>query len=964
MGINPKSFGVAGCAASILLPLIVAAPGAAQAQSAPVRLNATSINRPLPSLTKAVQTAQNRPVRAGQPRMVPNMMRESFPLPSTPSLAADPILQAAQSLRAPASIGTTFFGADNNDNGAVVGFLIAPPDTDGSVGPNHFVQMINLVTTIYDKTGTALLGPFASNAFWAGIGGNCEAFNQGDPIVLYDESADRWLVSQFAFPDSFATFSQCVAISQSGDPAGAYNRYEFSFNGIGFNDYPKHGIVDDAITVTANLFVPPFFAFGGSYLGVMDKNAMYAGNPATMLGQNIGTSEFGFVAGDLDGSGSSPALFATAMSRTNLFDIWQATYDFSAGSFAVNRIAGIPISPYDAEFCPASREACIPQPNGGPQLEVISDRLMHRLQLRDFGAYRTMVTAHSVDVGGGRAGIRWYEMRESGGTWSMHQEGTYGPADGENRWMPSIAMNAAGDIGLGYLVSSTNTFVSTGVAGQTAAASGTGTLDTDEVICSPGSGVQQGANRSGDYSSTSIDPTTGNFWHTNEVFRTTGNFQWATAVCEFSVSTGGGNIPPNAAFTFDCTDLACTFDGTGSSDADGTVDAYAWDFGDGNSASGATASNTFAAPGTYTVVLTVTDNEGATGTDSQSVTVDVPNVAPVASFTFSCDDLACSFDGSGSTDSDGTIVSYDWTFGDGNSGTGATTSNTYAAAGTYSVTLTVTDEDGATGSTSQDVTVTGVPNVAPTASFTFSCDFLSCDFDGSGSSDSDGSIVSYAWNFGDGTSGTGATTSNSYAAAGTFTVTLIVTDDDGATGSTSQDVTVTEPPNVGPTAAFSFSCDFLTCSFDGSGSSDSDGNIVSYSWDFGDGNSGTGATPSNAYAAAGTFQVSLTVTDDDGATDTVTQSVTTTEPPNSNIVLTLDGRQTRRRTIVDLRWSGATGKRVTIYRTGAFGDRTVTTRNDSFFRDRITVISSGTINYQVCEEGSRTVCSEIEPITF
>ncbi len=165
------------------------------------------------------------------------------------------------------------------------------------------------------------------------------------------------------------------------------------------------------------------------------------------------------------------------------------------------------------------------------------------------------------------------------------------------------------------------------------------------------------------------------------------------------------------------------------------------------------------------------------------------NSAPTASFTSSCTDLTCDFDGSGSSDSDGSIASYEWDFGDGTTATGQTVSHTYDSGGTFTVTLTVTDDDGATDSSSQDVSVSS-GNSAPTASFTSSCTDLTCDFDGSGSSDSDGSIASYEWDFGDGTTATGQTVSHTYDSGGTFTVTLTVTDDDGATDSSSQDVSV------------------------------------------------------------------------------------------------------------------------------------------------------------------------------
>lgn len=697
-------FGTIALSASVGL-----APTNALAQSdvALEKMNIKALNRPLPSLREAAESARFSDYRPGPPREVPNFRGNGRPAPDNQANLPDALLQESAGTLALTTQVSGFPGSSNHANGDLFGFLIAPPDTDGQVGPNHFVQMINLVTTIFDKSGNVVMQPVGSNVFWTGIGGNCEPNNQGDPIVLYDEQADRWVVSQFAFPDNQRSFSQCVAVSQTPDPAGGYNRYEFNFDSIGFPDYPKHGIVTDSITMMANIFVPfgRSFRWGGTFLGVMDKNAMYAGDSASLIGSNIGTNEFGFIAGDLDGAGSAPALFATAMSSNSQFDIWQADIDWNTEAFSLNRIAQIPVTPFDTDLCSASREACIPQPDSGPSLEALSDRLMHRLQLRDFGSYRTMVTAHTVDVGGGRAGVRWYEFREQGGPWYLYQEGTFAPNDGENRWVPSAAMNAAGDIGVGYLMASANTFVSTAASGQSAAASGSGAFDADELVCAPGSGVQLNVNRAGDYSSTSVDPVSDTFWHTNEVFVESASFQWATWICEFAVSGGGsGNIAPTADFTFNCNDLSCSFDGGGSSDPDGTINAYDWDFGDGNRATGVTTSHTYLADGDYSVTLTVTDNGGETGTDAQTVSVSSPvaNEPPIPSFTSSCTGLNCSFTDT-STDDNG-VTSWDWDFGGDGSSTVQNPTHAFSAAGTYRVSLTVGDGE-FTVSTSNDVTV-------------------------------------------------------------------------------------------------------------------------------------------------------------------------------------------------------------------------------------------------------------------
>ncbi|MEA3277188.1 MAG: PKD domain-containing protein, partial [Pseudomonadota bacterium] len=242
-----------------------------------------------------------------------------------------------------------------------------------------------------------------------------------------------------------------------------------------------------------------------------------------------------------------------------------------------------------------------------------------------------------------------------------------------------------------------------------------------------------------------------------------------------------GNTPPTASFSVACTDLSCSFDGSASVDSDGAIVSYDWDFGDGTVVmdAGATPTHAYAADGAYSVTLTVTDDQGATASTTKEVTVAVGNQSPIASFTFTCVDLACDFL-STATDPDGTIVSYEWDFGDGAIGSGATATHVYAAGGNYSVTLTVTDDAGAAASVSQTVAVTApVTNLAPTASFSFTCTDLACAFDGSASSDPELGPLSYAWDLGDGTTATGVSVNHTYAAAGTYTVTLTVTDDGG-----------------------------------------------------------------------------------------------------------------------------------------------------------------------------------------
>jgi PKD repeat protein len=249
------------------------------------------------------------------------------------------------------------------------------------------------------------------------------------------------------------------------------------------------------------------------------------------------------------------------------------------------------------------------------------------------------------------------------------------------------------------------------------------------------------------------------------------------------------NKAPVAAFTSSCSDLSCSFDSGGSSDPDGTISSRAWDFGDGSSSGDANPSHTYASGGSYTVKLTVTDNEGATGSVTHPVNTSAPNQAPTAAFSSSCSDLTCSFDSSNSSDPDGSISTRTWDFGDGSSSNDANPSHTYASAGSYNVQLTVTDNSGSSSNISHQVTTTA-PNQPPTAALSSNCSDLTCSFDSGGSQDPDGTITGRYWDFGDGTSSTDSNPSHTYSAAGNYTVTLTVTDNDGASDQATDPVSI------------------------------------------------------------------------------------------------------------------------------------------------------------------------------
>ena len=358
-----------------------------------------------------------------------------------------------------------------------------------------------------------------------------------------------------------------------------------------------------------------------------------------------------------------------------------------------------------------------------------------------------------------------------------------------------------------------------------------------------------------------------------------------TPIFDYSVNVP--NVPPVALFSQSASTVytgeVIDFNASASYDPDGTIVSYEWNFGDGSTDSGVAVSHSYEENGTYSVMLTVTDDDGATG--SKTVTITVKNRPPVAKISTSTTILdkeeIVTFDASESYDPDGTIVSYEWNFGDGTTGTGVEVEHAYENDGTYTVTLTVTDNDGATDTATVTKTVR---NQSPVASFTESAHTVNTGetiyFDASDSYDPDGTIVSYEWNFGDGTTGTGVTVQHSYSQNGIYTVTLTVTDDDGATDTDEATKTV---ENQGPVAAFTESAHTVDTDekiyFDASDSYDPDGTIVSYVWDFGDGTTATGITASHAYAENGSYTVTLTVEDNDGATDSASDTKTVVNKP-------------------------------------------------------------------------------------
>ena len=322
-----------------------------------------------------------------------------------------------------------------------------------------------------------------------------------------------------------------------------------------------------------------------------------------------------------------------------------------------------------------------------------------------------------------------------------------------------------------------------------------------------------------------------------------------------------------------------------------------------------------------------------------------PATPPTAAFSANCSGLTCSFDASASSGGSASIARYDWTFGDGATGSGVTASRTYLGEGSYAVTLTVTNTDGASRQTTKTVSVSSA-NQAPVARFTTSCELLECAFI-DGSTDADGTVVAWSWTFGDGATSTTRSPAHAFHGAGTYTVMLTVTDDGGATANTSQSVAVTASA---PAADFTYTCTDTDCQFRDTSVSAS--SVRQWSWRFGDGGTSNVQNPPYNYRASGTYSVWLQVTDEYGQQSSTTRDVTVTIPAGG-ISLTASPYKVRGVNHVDLVWSGASGSQVTIHRDGSQVD---TVPNGGRHTDAIGARGPAVYRYRVCEVGTG-VCS-------
>lgn len=540
---------------------------ARRAVPAPPRREVPLFRRPVPDVPGR---AEAREAGAETPEAGGDTLETRAETPARPDPAVSEALAA--SLPPPA---LTFEGISNTDNAEQVLAEVVPPDTNGDVGPNHYMQITNVVYRVFDREGNSLLGPAPNNSVWAGFGGPCEETNDGDPIVLYDHPADRWLLSQFALPNCppagacDGPFFQCVAVSATGDPTDAWHRYQFKWSNVKLNDYPKFGVWPDGYYMSVNQFdVRTGLSFAGVGVAVLERSKMLGGQPARMVKFDLEDSQpnlFGFLPADLDGplpprgSPNPFALFEDDVFRgvpRDRLQVWELRTRWrNPKRSTFTRAQVLPTDAIDSIFsCQFDRDgrSCVPQPEVASNafVDVISDRLMYRLQYRNMGTHEAMVVNHTVDVGSDRAGIRWYELRRTGGTWTIHQQATHAgddPAtDTEHRWMGSAALDGNGNLALGYSVSSDTVHPGIRYTGRLVS----DPLDQlqEETSLIEGSGSQEdNRSRWGDYSMMAVDPTDEcTFWYTQQYYETTSTRTWQTRVGVFGVPEDPDVAPPGS----------------------------------------------------------------------------------------------------------------------------------------------------------------------------------------------------------------------------------------------------------------------------------------------------------------------------------------------------------------------------------------------------------------------------------
>jgi hypothetical protein len=505
---------------------------------------------PLRSLTPVAPTPQEKRDAYKKQKTVPNFIgrRDNAfePKPGALPKGLDPVRQASFTKDFQIQVEPSV-----NIDGMGQGISNAsPPDPCGDIGSNYYIQMVNAsFFQVFDKQGGAVSAPIAANTIWSQVGFS----SAGDPIILFDQEADRWIITEFP-PSNRLLF----AISETNDPLGSWDAWSFSTPS--FPDYPKYAIWPNAYCVTTNEggagMVEVYFINRQQILsGATTPTIQRITLPGVTGGPGF------YVATPVDWTGPTPP---PADSKPKILclrddawgsvsqdgiDVFEIDIDWTTPANTTSTLTTVLTAPFDTNPCAVAGPgfACIPQLGGGG-IDGLPEVIMHQVHYRNFGGHEAMILNFITDATAGNnvSGIRWMELRKSGADpWSVYQEGTFAPEDGLHRFMGAIAMDGAGNIGLAYSVSSATTHAGLRFTGRRAS-DPLGEMTVEEFEVTPGFSTNPGS-RYGDYAQMSVDPSNDRtFWFTGE-YRASGG--WGTRIVAFELRRDTNDIGPVALLT-------------------------------------------------------------------------------------------------------------------------------------------------------------------------------------------------------------------------------------------------------------------------------------------------------------------------------------------------------------------------------------------------------------------------------
>src|SRR5438874_5441376 len=455
-----------------------------------------------------------------------------------------------------------------------------PPDSDGDVGPNHYIEAINESIKIFDKSGNTLAGPTTYNSFFSGLTGTpCANANDGDPFVIYDQIADRWMISDFAFP-SFpgSSFWQCIGVSQTSDPvSGGWFLYALQVdpaNPTFLGDYPKFALwnsggapAQNAYFLMMNLFSSPT-TFNGVRAYALDRASMLAGGPTHAIGYTLSAADVGdsysFVASTFRTGLPPPAgrnAFVLAIDSPasggvtlthihgRLFHVDFAVPANSIFGVGANHMpnAEITVNGFVDAFTTTTN--LVPQQGTATKLDTLGDKIMTPVVYQNLAGTESLWADSTVILNypTGPTAVRWYQFDVTGGSFpatAVQQQDWTNGDDGLWRWMPSIAVDMTGNTAIGYSASSPSQFPSIRYAGRLVT-DPPSNLSQGEATMFPGTASQTSTSRWGDYTMTTLDTDGMTFWHVNEY--SAGGAAWHTRIGKFNFVGGGSPTPTPTA---------------------------------------------------------------------------------------------------------------------------------------------------------------------------------------------------------------------------------------------------------------------------------------------------------------------------------------------------------------------------------------------------------------------------------